>query len=135
MVEVSANAGAFDAKEVYFTKHMKNHHGGFVVVDGYLYGSDDPSILTCLDLASGEVKWADRSCGKSSLLYVDGMLICRSEAGLVSLVEASPTAFNLLGRFEQPDRSPAPSWPHPVVSDGRLYLRDQDALLAYDVRK
>ena len=63
------------------------------------------------------------------------MLLCRSEGGLVSLVEASPAGFHLLGRFEQPDRSNAPSWQHPVVADGRLYLRDQDVLLAYDVRK
>ena len=61
LVAVTHGAGSFDAQEVYFTKHMKNHHGGCVVVNGYLYGSDDPGILTCLDLATGEVKWADRS--------------------------------------------------------------------------
>ena len=108
---------------------MKNHHGGYVVVDGYLYGSDDPGVLTCLDLATGEVKWADRSSGKCSIVCVDGLLYCRSETGLVSLVAAKPDGFELHGRFEQPERSEAPSWPHPVVADGRLYLRDQDKLL------
>jgi outer membrane protein assembly factor BamB len=135
LVSIDGGAGHFDAKEVYFTKHMKSHHGGYVLIDGYLYGSDDPGILTCLDLATGDVKWAERSCGKCSLVYADGMLYCRSEQGLVSLVEANPHSFRLHGRFEQPDRSDAPSWPHPVVADGRLYLRDQDKLLAYDVRK
>ncbi|MES1213125.1 MAG: PQQ-binding-like beta-propeller repeat protein [Singulisphaera sp.] len=135
LVEVKNNAGKFDAQQSYFTKHMKNHHGGYVVVDGYLYGCDDPGILTCLDLKTGEVKWADRSSGKCSLVCVDGLLYCRSEAGLVSLVAAKPSGFELHGRFEQPERSDAPSWPHPVVADGRLYLRDQDKLLVYDVRK
>jgi len=135
LVAIKHGAGNFEAQEAYFTKHMKNHHGGFVVIDNYLYGSDDPGILTCLDLETGNVKWTDRSCGKCSLVCVDGMLYCRSEAGLVSLVEAKPDAFQLHGRFEQPERSDAPSWPHPVVADGRLYLRDQDKLLVYDVRK
>jgi outer membrane protein assembly factor BamB len=135
LVAVSHDAGVFDAKQVYFTKHMKNHHGGYVVVDGYLYGSDDPGILTCMDLASGDVKWADRSCGKCAIVCADGLLYCRSEQGLVSLVEATPDGFHLHGQFEQPERSEAPSWPHPVVADGRLYLRDQDKLLVYDVRK
>lgn len=135
MVTVTSSAGKFDAQEAYFTKRMKNHHGGYVVVDGYLYGSDDPGVLTCLDLATGEVKWADRTSGKCSIVCVDGLLYCRSEAGLVSLVAAKPHGFELHGRFEQPERSDAPSWPHPVVADGRLYLRDQDKLLVYDVRK
>jgi outer membrane protein assembly factor BamB len=135
LVAVTHGAGNFDAREVYFTKHMKNHHGGCIVIDGYLYGSDDPGILTCLDLATGEVKWADRSCGKCSLVYADGLLVCRSEQGLVSLVDATPKGFQLRGHFEQPERSNAPSWAHPVVADGRLYLRDQDTLLVYDVRQ
>jgi len=135
LVAITNGAGKFDAAQVYFTKHMKSHHGGYIVLDGHLYGSDDPGILTCLDLATGEVKWADRSCGKGALVYADGMLYCRSEQGLVSLVEATPAGFHLHGRFEQPERSTAPSWPHPVVADGRLYLRDQDQLLVYDVRK
>lgn len=135
LVKIDHSGKDFAANEVYFTKQMKNHHGGLIVVGDVLYGSDDPGILHCLDLATGKPKWSDRSCGKAALVYVDGLLYCRSEAGLVSLVEASPEGFRLRGRFEQPDRSEAPSWPHPVVAEGRLYLRDQDKLLAYDLRR
>ncbi|MBI2823926.1 MAG: PQQ-like beta-propeller repeat protein [Planctomycetia bacterium] len=135
LVDVTRSGDGLKANQVYFTKHMKNHHGGMVLVDGHLYGSDDPGILTCLELATGKVKWSDRSSGKSALVCVDRMLYCRGEQGLVSLVDASPDGFRLHGRFEQPGRSDAPSWPHPVVCDGRLYLRDQDKLLAYDVRR
>jgi len=63
------------------------------------------------------------------------MLYVRSEKGAVSLVEATPEEFRLRGQFEQPSRSEQPSWPYPVVAGGRLYLRDQDVLLCYDVRE
>jgi outer membrane protein assembly factor BamB len=134
LVHVKRNKKEFEAEEVYFTKEMKNHHGGMLLLDGYLYGSDDPGVLKCLDYKTGKVQWQDRSCGKCSLAYADGMLFCRSEGGPVSLVKATPGKFELLGRFEQPDRSDKPSWPHPVVADGRLYLRDQNSLFCYDVR-
>ena len=100
---------------------------------GFLYGCSNPSNLTCLDYNSGDVKWTDRSSGKCSLLAADGMLYCRSEKGPISLVEATPTGFKLRGRFNQPDRSAQNSWPHLVIADGVMYVRDQDVLLAYAV--
>ena len=134
VVEIKPEGDAVKADEVYFTKDMKNHHGGVILLDGYLYGSNDPGLLTCLDAATGKVKWRDRSCGKGSLLYADGHLYVRSEEGPVSLVEATPEGFHLKGRFEQPDRSEKPSWPYPIIADGRLFLRDQNRLLCYSVR-
>ena len=126
-------ADGFNAKEMYFTKKMQNHHGGMILWDGALYGCSNPNMLTCLDYKSGEVKWTDRSSGKCSLLWADGMLYCRSEKGPISLVEATPAGFKLHGRFNQPDRGAQNSWPHLVIADGVMYVRDQDVLLAYDV--
>lgn len=131
---IKKSGTGFAAQEVYFTKDMKNHHGGVILVDDHLYGSNDPGLLTCLDYKTGKVTWTDRSSGKGSLLYADGMLYARSEKGPVSLVAATPEGFQLKGRFDQPDRSGKPSWPHPVIANGRLFLRDQDVLLCYDVR-
>jgi prepilin-type processing-associated H-X9-DG protein len=122
------------AKELYFTKDMKNHHGGMVLVDGHLYGSNDPGLLTCLELTTGKVKWTSREPGKCSVLYADGHIYARGEDGKVSLVEANPSRFVLKGTFQQPRRSSQPSWTHPVIVDGRLYLRDQGVLLCYDLR-
>jgi outer membrane protein assembly factor BamB len=135
LVEIKKNRTKWDATEVYFTQEMKNHHGGLVLVDGYLYGCDDPGILRCLDLKTGKSLWQDRSCGKCSLVYADGMLYCRSEQGLVSLVLATPSGFELRGRFEQPERSDRNAWPHPIVAGGHLYLRDQDKLFCYDLKQ
>jgi outer membrane protein assembly factor BamB len=123
------------AKEVYFTKNLKNHHGGMVLVGDYLYGANDPGLLTCLHLASGKVQWTSRAPGKCSVLYADGHIYARSEEGKVSLVEATPRQFMPRGQFDQPRRSSQPSWTHPVICRGRLYLRDQGMLLCYDVRE
>ena len=79
------------------------------------------------------MKWRDRSVGKGSVTYADGHLYIQSENNLVGLAEANPTAYVETGRFEIPDKG-MPSWAHPVVSDGRLYVRNQDTLLVYDIK-
>jgi outer membrane protein assembly factor BamB len=135
LVKIQPSDGGFAAKEVYFTKLMQNHHGNMILLDGFLYGCNNPKVLTCMDFKTGEIKWTDdRSEGKCSLLEADGMLYCRDEKGPISLVEATPEGFKLHGRFNQPDRSESPSWPPLVIANGVMYVRDQDVLLAYDVR-
>jgi len=122
------------AAEVYFSNHMKNHHGGIVLVDGYLYGSDDPRSLVCLEFQTGKIMWESTKPGKGSIAYADGRLYYRNEDGPVVLVEANPNSYVERGRFNQPERSGQKAWPHPVIANGRLYLRDQDLLLCYDVK-
>jgi outer membrane protein assembly factor BamB len=124
----------FQPQEIYFTKDMKNHHGGMILLEDHLYGANDPRFLACLEYRTGEVAWQDRAPGKCSILFADGMLYCRDERGPLSLVEATPEGFELRGQFDQPDRSDQRSWPHPVIANGLLFLRDQDVLLCYDVR-
>lgn len=126
--------GTVNSKLAYPTKEMKNHHGGMILIKNFLYGSDDPGVLKCLDLKSGKVLWQNRSVGKGALTCADGKLILRSEAGPIALVAASPKGYEELGRFDQPDRSDKPSWSHPVVSHGKLYLRDMDRLLVYSLK-
>lgn len=132
LLELNSSNGQTEARQVYHTNNMKNHHGGMVIVDGCVYGSNG-GILTCLELKSGDVKWKDRSVGKGSVAYADGHIYLRSEKGPVALVEANPEEYREKSRFDQPNRSNKPSWPHPVVAAGRLFLRDQDVLLCYDL--
>ena len=132
LLDLTAQNGEVAAKEVYFTLNMKNHHGGVVLAGGYLYGFND-AILTCLEFATGKVMWRDRSVGKGSVTFADGNLYIQSENNVVGLAEATPSGYREKGRFDIPDKS-LPSWAHPVVSDGRLYVRNQDTLLAYDVK-
>ena len=123
-----------NAELVYHSLDVKSHHGGMVVTDGSVYGSSDPGILTCLDLATGKLKWRTRSVGKGSITHADGRLYLRSEKGAMHLVDATPAGYRDLGHFEQPKRSDSPAWPYPVVAAGKLFLRDQDLLLCYDLQ-
>jgi outer membrane protein assembly factor BamB len=118
-------------EEMYFSREMKNHHSSSVLVDGTLYGFSS-SILTAMDLETGDVLWRDRSVGKGSLIYGDGRLYLLSERGTVALAEASPEGYREHGRFQLP-RGSLPSWSHPILHQGRLILRDQDRLYAFDV--
>jgi outer membrane protein assembly factor BamB len=121
------------AQEIYFTREMQNHHGGVVLVNGYLYGFNN-SILTCLEFATGKAMWKDRSVGKGAIAYADGNLYILSEDNVVGLVEATSAGYREKGRFSIADQG-LPSWSHPVVSGGRLYLRNQGTLASYDVRQ
>jgi outer membrane protein assembly factor BamB len=127
---------AISAKEAYFSRKLKNHHGGMVLVDGYLYGCFDPGTLTCIEFKTGKVMWEERRPGKGSVTYADGRIYCRNEGakGTVYLVDADPKKYEERGRFDQPDRSKEQAWAHPVVANGKLYIRDQDVLLCYDVK-
>jgi outer membrane protein assembly factor BamB len=131
LLELMAQGDAVAAREVYFTREMQNHHGGVVLVNGYLYGFSN-SVLTCLEFATGRTMWRHRSVGKGSLTYADGHLYLLSEDNVVGLAEASPAGYREKGRFEIADEG-LPSWAHPVVSGGRLYIRNQGTLTAYDV--
>jgi hypothetical protein len=104
-----------------------------VLIGDYLYGFSE-SILTAIRFDTGEIAWRDRSVGKGSLVYADGNLYCFSEDGVVGLVEATPTGYKEKGRFRIVQGN-LKTWTHPVVVGGRLYLRDQDTIYAYDVRQ
>ena len=120
-------------QEVYFTKEMRNHHATSILIGDHLYGFSG-AILTAMQFDTGTVAWRDRSVGKGSLTFADGHLYAFSENGVIGLVEANPTAYREKGRFRIQQGS-LPTWAHPVVAGGRLYIRDQDTIYAYDVRE
>jgi outer membrane protein assembly factor BamB len=128
LVEVSASG----AREIYFTKDMRNHHSSSILIGDHLYGFSG-GILTAMKFDTGEVAWKDRSVGKGSIVFADGHLYALSENGVVGLVEATPTGYVEKGRFRIQQDS-LPTWAHPVVAGGRLFIRDQDTIYAYDVR-
>jgi outer membrane protein assembly factor BamB len=130
LVEIKANGEG--ASEVYFTKEMRNHHSSSILIGDHLYGFSG-GILTAMKFDTGEVAWKDRSVGKGSLVYADGHLYALSENGVVGLVEATPAGYREKGRFRIQQDS-LPTWAHPVIAGGRLYLRDQDTIYAYDVK-
>jgi outer membrane protein assembly factor BamB len=136
LAKLTKDGDAFKAEEIYFTKKMKNHHGGMVLLNGYIYGSDE-GLLTCLEAKTGKVMWDARQPGKGSIVYADSRLYYRNEGGKgqIFLVEATPEKYIEHGRFDQPERTNLHSWSHPVIANGKLYIRDQDLLLCFDVKK
>jgi outer membrane protein assembly factor BamB len=140
LVKLSKDAnGDIKADEVYFTKKMQNHHGGMIVLDGCLYGANggnEGGSLVCLDFKTGDVLWDGRDSGisKGSLALADGRLYYRLENGTMLLIEPNAKQYVERGRFEQPDRTRQPAWTHPVIANGKLYLRDQDLLLCYALK-
>ncbi|MGO8677027.1 MAG: PQQ-binding-like beta-propeller repeat protein [Limisphaerales bacterium] len=143
LVTLSKDAtGGVKADETYFCKKMQNHHGGMILLDGCLYGANggnEGGSLVCLDFKTGNVLWDEHDSGerrapKGSLALADGRLYYRTEKGTMLLIEPNPKQYVERGRFDQPDRSTQPAWAHPVIANGKLYLRDQDVLLCYDVK-
>lgn len=134
LLQLTATNDGVTAKEIYHRNQpLAVHHGGVVRVGDAVYGTNQTGLV-CIDFKSGETKWQDRSVGKGSVAAADGCLYVRSEKGPIALVEATPDAYKEIGRFEQPERSKKNAWPHPVIAGGRLYIRDQNVLLCYDVK-
>ena len=135
---VKINAGN-KAAEVYENKVIVNHHGGVVLVGDHVYGHSDRGGWTCQDFATGKQVWVGKALGKGAVTYADGRLYCLEEkGGTVVLAEASPKGWQEHGRFELEAKSDQRHpqgriWTHPVIANGKLYLRDQELLSCYDV--
>jgi outer membrane protein assembly factor BamB len=123
--------GARGASEVYFTREMMNHYSTSVLVGDVLYGFSN-SILTAMRFRTGQVLWRHRSVGKGSLVFADKFLYVLSEEGVLGLVEARPDQYREVSRFEIPSGQ-FPTWAPPTVADGRLYVREQDRLMCFDI--
>ena len=130
--------GAWTVQQLYANTQMANQHGGMIGLGENVFGfSDIGKAWVWLNIKTGAVTQAENSkLHKGSETLADGMLYLRMEdkPGTVVLLEPSAMGWSEKGRFDQPDHSDRKSWPHPVVANGRLYLRDQDLLLAYDIK-
>ncbi len=127
------------AEEVYANNVIENHHGGVVLVGDHIYGHSDKGGWTCQELATGKAVWQDKALGKGAVTFADGRLYCIEEnKGTVVLAEATPAGWKEHGRFELQAKSDQRSargriWTHPVIANGKLYLRDQEVISCYDV--
>jgi hypothetical protein len=131
----------FEEKKRYRSNELQNHHGGMILVGDHLYlgrGHNDGKP-TCVEFATAEIAWDEArspagGSGSAAVAYADGMLYFRYENGKLALIAADPKEFRLAGSFGEPERSGQPTWAHPVIANGKLYLRDQDRLRVYDVK-
>lgn len=122
------------AEEAWENKNMVCHHGGYVLVEGYLYGNHGNGYA-CLDWKTGERKFNAPGVGKGSIIYADGMLYMMNEKdGTIALAEAKPDAYKETGRFQIPQGESGPTWAHLSIANGRLYARHCDKIYVYDIK-
>lgn len=139
LLKLQKSEAGVEAREVYFLQAdtMQNHHGGLVLHDGHVYSGTglNKGFPLCVEAATGKVRWGPiRNAGRNSaaVLYADGRLYYRYQGGRMILIEATPEGYRERGSFMIPDVEKE-SWSHPVVANRRLYLREQDQLLVYDI--
>ena len=137
-VKLKSKDGGIEAEPVYFESKLPTAIGGAVKLGDVLYGTTG-SAMMCLQFATGQVKWEERALGAASLCYADDRLYLHGENGEVALVEPSAESYREKGRFSPPDQpkhknAMEKSWAYPVVSHGRLLIRDHGCLWCYDVK-
>ncbi len=142
LLKLVVNGKRCDVRQVWHTEELDNEHGGIVLLDGYLYGQADGNHRhrhwACLDFKTGKTMYAVEGLpGKRSgtQTYADGMLYLLSDTGTAALMPPSPRGFRPVSQFPLPAGGEGPVWAHPVVSNGRLYLRHGELLFSYDVRR
>lgn len=137
MLKLAVDGAKASVEKVWESKDLDNQHGGLSLLGDTLYGSSHNikgGKWMALDWKTGKTLYVERGVGRGSLVAADGMLFLLSEKRNVGLAPATPEGLNLAGKFDMPSGGEGPSWAHPVVCGGRLYLRHDDALCAYDVR-
>ncbi len=143
LVKLSSDGDGVKADQVYFLAGdvLQNHHGGMVLVGDYLYGGhgQNKGAPLCIEFLTGKVMWREGhgpegTKGSAAVGYADGKLYFRYDNGVMCLVDCTPDKFKEISEFKIPDQAGQPSWPHPVIVGGRLYLREQTHLFCYDLK-
>jgi len=141
LVKLVKKGNSIDCQEQYFIPPDKaqNHHGQMILKDGYVYfgSKHNQGFPICIEMQSGKIVWGGEQrgpgTGSAAIACADGQLVFRYQSGEVALIEATPDGYHLHGSFKPPHVT-TPCWSHPVILNGRMYLRDQDKLMCYDVR-
>jgi len=143
LIKLTKTGDLFDAKTIYANKNMSNHHGGAVLINGYVYGYSETAGWACQDVKTGENMWTkrDREVGKGSLFaFQDRLILLDMATGLLTVVAASPDGWMEFGRMPIPERTTIQTndnhmWTHPIVAHGKLYVRDHDLLFCFDLSR
>ncbi len=137
MIKLTVKGKSVSAEQVWENKELDNHHGGVILHEGYLYGTNFRGQWMCLDWKTGKVQWTEKGIGKGSVTFADGLLYGfneRENDRTVGLIKPSPEGYEQLSAFQIPEGGKGNSWAHPVVIGGRLYLRHGDLLFVYNVK-
>ncbi len=142
LVKLSKDGDGVKAEEVYFLRGnvFQNHHGGMILVGDHIYAGarHNNGFPTCIEMKTGEIVWGGTTRGpgggSAAITFADGKLFFRYQDGKVALINATTSGYELKGSFK-PVFQQGNSWAHPVIADGKMYLREQDKLMCYNVKK
>ena len=139
-IKLSKAGDGVKAEEVYYlsANQLQNHHGGMILLGDHIYmgHGHNNGFPTCVEFLTGKVVWGKErgpGTGSAAIVYADGHLYFRYQDATMALIEATTKGYKLKSSFQLASKL-GESWPHPVILDGKLYVRDQDVLLCYDVR-
>jgi outer membrane protein assembly factor BamB len=142
MLQLEVDGKNCSVSEVWKVEELDNEMSGNILVDGYIYGLADNDhrkrYWTCVEWETGKTMYRHDVMPKQrfgAITYADGMLYILNDQGTVDLVPASPDGFKPVSRFDLPDRKGKDYWAHPIVCNGSLYLRHDDQIYVYDIRK
>lgn len=140
LLELRKQGNGVAVREVYYKRadELQNHHGGMILIGDHVYmgHGHNNGFPACVELRSGRNLWGrtrGAGSGSAAIVYADGSLYFRYEDGVLALVDANPAGYELKRSFKIASNN-GKSWPHPVIQEGRLYLRDQDELLCYALK-
>ena len=145
-IQLTRNGENIKADTIYTNRIISNQHGGVVLINGFIYGfSERPSdSWVCQNMKTGEIVWSQRGqevgVGKGSLFAVnDRLILFDMQTGLLAVVAASPEGWKEFGKMEIPERTKVSTqdnqlWTHPIVANGKLFVRDHDLLFCYDLK-
>ncbi|MCX6271631.1 MAG: PQQ-binding-like beta-propeller repeat protein [Bacteroidetes bacterium] len=132
MLKVSPDGNSIE--EVWRNASMDYKMGGFVLIEGKLYGADDSGkAWYCLDWKTGKEIFSEKLTGKGNIIAADGLLYCYGDNGEIVLARPLPTGFKKISSFKVP-YGDNQHWAHLVIHDGRLYVRHGSSLMVYDIK-
>jgi outer membrane protein assembly factor BamB len=146
LISIVRKGNEFDVKEIkaYKKPELNNHHGGMVLVGDYVYfgHNQNDGKPVCVEFKTGDIKWGPEktptgASASAAVLYADGRLYFRYQNGMLVMIEPNPEELKVVSSFKLPEpdqKSHAQSWPHPVIADGKLYIRDQTKMYCYDIK-
>ncbi|MEW6358282.1 MAG: PQQ-binding-like beta-propeller repeat protein [Planctomycetota bacterium] len=138
LIRLKAEGARVAAERVWESKGMDNEHGGVILVDGHLYGGfstiDGETPWVCLEWATGRRKYAEGGFSRCSMTWAEGLFYALNHNRVAALIRATPDSFEIVSRFTIPEGGKGPTWAHPVVCGGRLYIRHGDFLYCYDIQ-
>jgi outer membrane protein assembly factor BamB len=128
LFQIRVSGNDVTAVEVWRSREMKNQFSSSVLHNGTLYGFDN-ATLKALDAATGKERWKQRGFGHGSLILAGGQLVVLSDRGKLALLEATPEEYRERGSTQVLEGK---CWTAPSLANGRLYLRNQEQLVALD---